>query len=375
MIVFLTLIYVAFLFVLIKLKVLPNTTMTWLSTVVWMVVLFLFLFIPMQWGAPSGPIRVLTRAVQIVPNVSGQVVEITARANTPLKKDDLLYQIDPEPFSIAVSLAEATLVRVKAQAKQDQDALNNALGQLQQADAAEALAQARYDDDTKLLASGTISQNRLEKRQTNLESAQGAVDQARASVSRAQTELGSVSENGVAAKVTEAQAQLDSALWNLGQASVRAPSDGYVTNLALAVGQRVTNLPFAPAMVFVDTSEDILVAEVHQIFLRHVEPGQPVELAIKTRPGETLTGTVEQIIDLTSQGQAMVSGALPAAGNVQAEPFFVRIKMDESSDVEGILPGAVGTAAIYTQSMAPTHIIRKVMMRMGSIMNYINPAL
>ena len=375
MIAFLTLIYVALLFVLIKIKVLPNSSMVWLSTIIWIVVLFIFLFIPMQWGAPAGPARVLTRAVQIVPNVSGQVAEIAARANVPLKKGDLLFRIDPEPFVIAEDLAKASLVRIQAQALQDKDALANAEAQLKQMQAAQTLAQARYDDDAKLVQSGAISENRLEKREADLDRANGAVDQANATVSQAQTELGAVTESGVVAKVAEAQAQLDQVRWNLEQTDVRAPADGFVTNLALAVGLRVTNMPFAPSMLFIDTSEKILIAEIHQIYLRHVQPGQEVEIAFKTRPGEMVTGKVETTINMTSQGQAIVSGTLSATGSVQAEPFFVRIALDDAVGSDLLLPGVVGTATIYTDSVAATHVIRKVMIRMEGILNYLNPAL
>ena len=69
MIVFMTLAYVAVLFVLIKLKVLPNTKATWLSTIVWVVVLFIFLFIPMQWGAPSGRALSYQPVIEVIPNV------------------------------------------------------------------------------------------------------------------------------------------------------------------------------------------------------------------------------------------------------------------------------------------------------------------
>jgi len=375
MIAFLALVYVALLFVLIKIKVLSNSPVVWLSTIVWIVVLLIFLFIPMQWGAPAGPARVLTRAVQIVPNVSGQVVDISVRPNVPLEKDDLLFRIDPEPFKIAEELAKASLVRVQAQALQDKDALANAEAQLKQMQAAQTLAQARYDDDAKLVQSGTISENRLEKREADLDRANGAVDQANAAVSQAQTELGAVTESGVVAKVAEAQAQLDQATWNLAQTEVRAPADGFVTNLALAIGQRVTNMPFAPSMLFVDTSEKILVAEIHQIYLRHVEAGQQVEIAFKTRPGEVVTGTVETVIDMASQGQSLVSGTLPTGGSVQAEPFFVRITLDDMAGDDLLLPGVVGTATIYTDSVAATHVIRKVMIRMEGILNYVNPSL
>ncbi len=375
MIVFLTLVYVAVLFVLIKMKVLPNTTMTWLSTIVWIVVLFTFLFIPMQWGAPAGPARVITRAVQIVPNVAGTVVEIAVRQNVPLKEGDLLFKIDPEPFEIGVELAEASLIRVNAQALQDKDALANARAQVKQAEAVQILAQARYDDDAQLVQSGTISENRLQQRETDLDRSNAAVDQTRTAVSRALIELGAVTKDGVAAKVAEARARLNQAKWNLAQTEVRAPGDGFVTNLALATGQRVVTLPLAPSMLFVDTSEKILVAEIHQIYLRHVEPGQMVEIAMKIRPGEILSGTVETIINLTARGQAMVAGSIAPTGTIQPEPFFVRIKLDDTVDTDLLLPGVVGSVAIYTENVAATHVIRRVMLRMESILNYLNPAL
>ncbi|WP_425046351.1 HlyD family secretion protein [Primorskyibacter sp. S87] len=375
MIIFLTLIYVALLFVLIKIKVLPNKPATWLSTIVWMVGLFLFLFIPMQWGAPSGSARLMTRAVQIVPNVSGQVVEIAAEPNVPMKAGDLLFRIDPEPFQIAVDLAKATLVRVKAQAEQDQDTLDDAIANLRKAEANEVLAQARYEDDLQLFEKEVISQNRLERRETELEAAQAATESARSSVSKAQIELGAVTEDGVVAKVAEAQAQLDQAVWNLEQTEVLAPSDGFATNLALTVGQRVTSLPLAPSGIFVDTSEEILLAEIQQIYLRHVKPGQLVEITLKMWPGKVFTGTVENRIDLASQGQALVTGTLAMGGSIGSEPFFVRIQTDEPLDFTKTPAGSVGSVAIYTESVATTHIIRKIMIRMEAILNYLNPVL
>ncbi|SLN59958.1 Inner membrane protein YiaV precursor [Falsiruegeria litorea R37] len=375
MIVFLTLIYVALLFVLIRLKVVPNSGLTWATTLVWMVVLFIFLFIPLQWGAPQGSTRVLTRAVQVIPNVNGEVIEITAEPNVAMKKGDLLFQLDPEPFQIALNAAEAQLVRVEAQAKQDIDALRNAEAQLRQALAAQVLAQNRYDDDAQLVQSGAISENRLEQRETDLEAAEAAVDQASAAISQAETELGAVTADGTVAKVAEAQANLDQARWNLKQTTVVAPSDGYITNLALAVGQRVTSFPIAPSMVFVDTSEKTLVVNIQQIYMRHLKPGQEVEIALKTKPGEILTGKVRLVTEIASQGQALVSGTVYSAGQIQAEPFVARIDLDDPALLTALPPGAVGTAAIYTESVKPTHIIRRVMIRMQSIMNYVIPPL
>ncbi|WP_433988662.1 Inner membrane protein YibH (plasmid) [Pseudoseohaeicola sp. NH-UV-7] len=375
MIVFLTLIYVAVLFVLIRAKVLPDTKATWATTGVWIVLLTVFLFIPMQWGAPSGPVRIMTRVVQIVPNVAGQVVEIVAKPNVAIKKGDVLFRIDPVPFQQSVDIAEANLVRVQAQSKQDLEALKTAQASLRQATAQKELAQARYDDDKKLVDSGTYSENRLERRASDLDQAAAAVDSARASVTRAEAELGAVMPGGKVAKLAEAETGLDQARWNLDQTIVRAPGDGYVTNLALSVGQRVVSLPFAPAMAFVDTAEAGPVAQIHQIYLRHIEPGQKVEIAMKTRPGKLIFGTVDRVIPAVSGGQAQVSGSIAAAEQVAAEPFLVRINSDNPEDAVFMVPGSVGTVAIYTESVGATHIIRKVMMRMTAIMNYLNPAL
>ena len=118
MVVFLTLIYVAVLFVLIRVKILPNTKPVWATTGLWMVLLLIVLFITMQWGAPTGPVRIMTRVVQIVPNVSGQVVEVDAEPNVALKKGDVLFRIDPVPFQQALDIAKANLVRMQAQSKQ-----------------------------------------------------------------------------------------------------------------------------------------------------------------------------------------------------------------------------------------------------------------
>nr|WP_319947261.1 HlyD family secretion protein [uncultured Shimia sp.] len=375
MIVFLTLIYVAVLFVLIKAKILPDTKVVWSTTGIWMVLLLIFLFIPMQWGAPSGPVRVLTRVVQIVPNVAGQVISVDITPNTPLKKGDVLFRIDPLPFQQAVDLAEANVVRTRALAEKDTEALNTAQANLSQAVARETLAQSRYDDDKKLVESEVYAENRLERRQSDLDQAAAGVRSARASVRDAQTELGALMPDGRPAKVAEAETKLAQAQWNLDQATVRAPSDGYVTNLALTVGQRVVSLPFAPAMAFVDTSEVKPVAQIQQIYLRHISPGQSVEIAMKTRPGKLIFGTVESIVPSVSTGQAIVSGSIASAVQISPEPFLVRINITNPEDDAFMAPGTVGSVAIYTESVGATHVIRKVMMRMTAILNYLNPML
>ncbi len=314
MIVFLTLVYVALLAVLVKLKILPNKPGTWLSTIVWVVLLFVGLFIPMQWGAPAGPARVMSYSVQIIPNVNGVVTEVPVEPNTPLKKGDVLFQLDPTIFQAAVDAKRAQL----------------------------SFQILRLQQFRKLASRDAGTRFQVEQTQ---------------------------------AEVDLLRAELQSAEWNLDETTVRAPSDGYVTVLALRPGQRVTSFPFQPAMVFIDSSTKRVVTQINQIYLRHVDVGEPVEVAFKTLPGRIVTGKVDAIVEVASQGQAVIGGTVPPPTRVLAEPFYVRIAFDDSELLEELPPGAVGTAAIYTQSVAPTHIIRKVMLRMESIMNYVKPGL
>lgn len=310
MIAFLTLCYVALLAILVWLKVLPNTLWTWLSTIVWMVLLFVVLFIPMQWGAPAGPARIMTYTVQIIPNVAGPVLEVPVESNRPIKKGEILFTIDPTTYQAARDAAQAQLSFQELRLEQYKQLASTAAGTRFQVEETEAL-------------------------------------------------------------VRQLTAELETAEWNLNETTVRAPADGFVTYVALRPGQRVVTFPVQPAMTFVDTSNKIVGVQIQQIYQRHLERGQSVEIAFKTRPGRIYTGKVEAVVQVTHESQAVTGGTVPEAETVHAEPFFVRIELDDS-DLE--LPaGTAGTAAIYTGSAAMTHIIRKVMIRMESYMNYIIP--
>src|SRR5277367_6248383 len=94
-------------------------------------------------------------------------------------------------------------------------------------------------------------------------------------------------------EVDQLKAQLESAKWNLDKTVVRAPADGYATNVALRKGARVANLPLSPVMAFIDTSDTLVGVEINQNDARYVRVGQPVEVTFKFEPGVVRTGKVE----------------------------------------------------------------------------------
>ena len=107
-----------------------------------------------------------------------------------------------------------------------------------------------------------------------------------------------------------------------------------------------------------------------------MKPGQPVEVVLKLRPGKTFAATVDSIAPINSDGQIQASGIVPEIGTASfsAQQFIVIVNIDdENIDANLLAGGAMGTAAIYTESARMTQVIRRVMVRMQTWMNYVVP--
>jgi multidrug resistance efflux pump len=312
MIAVLTLLYLAVLFLAVKLKLIRLTLWWKLSPIVWMLFLTIALFIPMQFYAPGGAVIAGNYSVQIVPNVAGQVIEVPVEPNVPLEKGAILFRIDPIPYQAAVDDLTAQL----------------------------KLTETRLGQAIRLADSGAGSIYDVES---------------------------------MTAQLAQIEARLDQARFNLEQTVVRAPADGYVTNVALRVGARVAAAPIAAAMAFIETGDPILAMQVFQKDLRYIEPGQPAEIAFKMFPGNVYNARVVQVMPASVVGMQAPSGFAAAPSQIVHAPMWVRLELDDASLLPDLRVGATGTGAIYTNKGVPTQIIRRVMVRMDAIINYLSP--
>jgi multidrug resistance efflux pump len=171
-------------------------------------------------------------------------------------------------------------------------------------------------------------------------------------------------------EVDQLKAQLEGAKWNLDKTVVRAPGNGYVTNVALRKGARVST---AAVMAFIDTSETLIGIEIPQNDARYVESGQDVELTFKFMPGQVYTGKVEAVLQAIATGQVQASGLAVAPSSITAAPFVVRVALDDKEFAQRLPAGSTGVAAIFTDRVKAAHIIRKVLLRQTAIMNYVLP--
>ena len=370
MIVFLTVCFTAIVLLLAKLKVLPWNLLTKLSPVGFALLLLVFLFIPLQWGAPAGAVLVVRQSVQIVPNVAGQVVEVPIRPNVPLKKEDVLFRIDPRPYQYALDAMKAVL----AESEQAVPQLKAAQAGVNQARAVRDRSKQLYERYAKANVGGSrpFSEQEVESRRLTYVSNEAALERALAVEKQARLVAESQIE-GVNTTVDRLRAEVLKAEFDLAQTTVRAPADGYVTNLGLREGARVAAFPISSVMAFVDTSATIIGAQIQQIYVRHIRQGQTAEVTLKAFPGEVLTAKVVSVLQATAEGQITASGTARTAQSLSPGPFFVRLELDDPARANSIPAGATGQVAIYTDKIKMAHIIRKVMLRMTAWMNFILP--
>lgn len=372
--------------------------------------------------------RFYTVTTPILPAVAGRVIDVPVVPNTPLREGDVLFQIDPLPYQYEVDRLEAALVAANtdlgqlekrlagAEAASDQARAEilasesefdrQAQRQLEQAEAASAqvksqlsLARKDYNRYKELVEKGTVPRQKFEQAEEQVErltaqlrETQAAIAQAEEVVKGGGDKLQSVREqlrqaeaqeeeiridleaqsNGTNPEVQQVVAELDLKRWQLRQTTVRAPGDGYVTQLTLRPGQMATALPLAPIMIFVHAEKPTLVASFPQNVIADFKPGLKAELAFKAYPGKIFPATVRGILPTIAEGQASASGQLRTVTPAQA-PGRIPVLFDYGGDVEelGLPGGAQAMIAVYTDNLHPIGLMRKIILRIKSWENYI----
>jgi multidrug resistance efflux pump len=314
------------------------------------------------------------------------VIEVPVEeGNRLVKKGEVLFKIDPEPYQLAVNQLQAQLATAIASQKELEESLKGARGAVDQSTARMReigarleLARTRVTQNRELVATGAGSKFDLEQAETNLKELQGQFDAARATQVQAQASERQVQQklgakvNGEFAQVAQIRAQLENARWDLEQTVTLSPCDCYVVNLQLRAGGFVAGIPFNAVMTLVE-AEGQVVALFNQNELHQVAPGNEAEFTLYTYPGRIIKGTVDSVIWAQGQGQLPPSGTLPMIGVLTQPPGRFAVKFDIADrDKELFMAaGAAGGAAIYTEHFAAIHILRKVILRVSAYINYL----
>jgi multidrug resistance efflux pump len=397
----------------IKLKLLPWTTPWKVGVAIFPIVMIAILLLLLNIVAPTTTdVRVVRYVVPVVSLVRGRVVAVPVENNRPVKRGDVLFKIDPTPFqnevqSLAARLAseeakvgadrarlsemQARLANAESGERQLREQLNEATNRAAALSASLALAQKRVGQNTELVKTGAGNRFDLEQAETSVNELSSQIAAARATeqqvreklAGRVKGDLASVAE--VKAQIATAQAQvqvsqaqvdttraqLENARWDLSQTTVVAPGNGTMVNVMLRPGFFVAGMPFNEVMTFVEDEYQIF-ALFGQNELHQVAPGNEAEITLDTYPGRVIKAHVDSIIWAQAQGQLEASGDLPRTTFV-APPgrFPVKLVVGERDHALFLAAGARGSAAIYTEHLAMVHIIRKVLLRVASYLDYV----
>src|SRR3954471_23322591 len=397
----------------IKFKLLPWTTPWKVGVAIFPVVMIALMFLLLNIFAPTTTdVRVVNYTVPIVSQVRGRVVDVPVENNRPVKKGDVLFRIDPTPYQNEVASLEAQLMSnqakvgaeherlMEAQAKltdthsseeQLREQLNSATSHIAALTPSLELARKRVAQNTELVSAGAGNRFDLEQSQTSVNELTAQVASARAAeqevrakldgrvngdiatVAQAKAQVATAAANVkvAEAQVATTQAQLENARWDLLQTTIRSPGNGRMVNVMLRPGFFVAGMPFNEVMTYVDDEYQIF-ALFNQNELHEVEPGDEVEITLDTYPGRIIKAHVDSIMWAQSQGQVDASGNLPKTSFIPPPGRFpVKLLVEERDHALFLASGATGAAAIYTPHFAPIQIIRKVLIRVESYLDYI----
>lgn len=295
-------------------------------------------------------------------NTKEQIKKIHVKLEQPVKKGDLLFEVEKAPFQLAVNQRIAQLVEDKRNIQALEAAVATAASRVEQAKAVMMSAKAELDVTSGMRADDADAVSRLtyDVDRYSYVSAQAAVAAATASHTSAEFAL-----QGARNALGATEAQLRTAELDLNRVGIRAPADGFLVNWQAREGTMTTTVITSAQGAFQDMGTTRVLAIFRQNLLKNVASGDSVEIAFKSSPGFLAEGKVEAILEYTGEGQLLTSGVLPVAATIGSKGFLaVKITLDDEDFARGLPLGGAGTTAIYTKVGKPFHAITKIVVRM-----------
>ena len=211
----------------------------------------------------TGTLEAVT-TVQVGSQVSGTIKTLHADFNSEVRQGQVIAELDPSLFETQVEQAQATLVRLEAEAER---------ARIQAADAQITLRRTR-----DLFGKDLVPANDLESAESN-------------------ASLVAASVKAADAQVAQAQASLNQVQVNLSHTIIRAPIDGVVIARNVDVGQTVAASMSAPTLFVLarDLAEMRVSANVDESDIGEIQAGQAVQFRVDAYPDTMFTGAVSQV--------------------------------------------------------------------------------
>jgi len=293
-----------------KFKVLPWNK-TWKITC-YSLAFFIALFVvgALHYFTPTSRSAVVQSYSQrVYPQVTGEVIRSITESNS-VSKGDILFEVDPTPFQLAVDSAKANL----------------------------ELTQIKYDDAKTLVEKGVEREKSMDI---------------------------------VTAELAAAKASYDQALFNLKNTKVIASFDGMVLYSTLTVGQIVT--PMRPAMTLQKKTNKWLATVIDQTGLGHIEPGTEVKIVFSSVPGKVFDSVVQDVAPSLVQGQVFSDDRTrPIDSVMNVRPIYgLKVALPKDLPSHVYREGTTASVTVFTDPDNPINILAKIIAWISAILTYL----
>lgn len=311
--------------------------------------------------------------IQVAPQIDGRVTKVAVTDEATVKSGDLLFEIDARPFAYRVRQLEAELAQAQSQVKQLQLQYNAATQEVKATESQLDFNKQNFDKIDELYKEKDATYREwVQARDDYLES-QATLEKVQAEQSVAQ-EAATAQIDDVHVLIRQAQSALNEAKFDLEQTKVYASVDGRISNLQLRSGSYVKEGD--QVLTMIDTTQWWVVANFMENAVARMEPQQPAELSLATRPGRVYGGKVLNIGAGVAQGQGVPSGELPLVESPsywvhQPQRLPVRLVFDDPAATGPLHVGASVKVTIYTSRGNPVNLIAMIWQRITSWLDFV----
>jgi multidrug efflux system membrane fusion protein len=318
------------------------------------VVLILWVWAAIERHPRTDDAFVQANVIGVAPRVRGQIIQLNVQDNQEVKEGDVLFQIDPADYELALTNAVSALAALDQQVEvaRAQDSELKFQVKAAQASVEQAKAQLKQATNTlnrlePLLPKGFATADDVDKAQTAVAVATAALAAGEERSNQAKTALSSLAT--LIAQRPGAAAAVDLAKLNLSYCTVTAPFPGRVINLNLSIGAYASF--GVPVFALLDTRKWYVIANFREGEIRHFTTGSPVDVYLLSAPSHHFNGKVQGIgWAVAAKDEIDISHGVPDVPRELnwvhiAQRFPVRIEI-ENPDPELFRSGASAVAII-----------------------------
>jgi multidrug resistance efflux pump len=289
--------------------------------------------------------------IAISSQVNGQVVKVAVKDNQLVKKADLLFQIDTEDYEMKVKESQVKLDQAHQEVKALIAQVKASAAHVEQGKAQLKLAQTERDRILKALKTNAVSHAYADQAVASVDNAKAKLDASIADLEESRAKLGVSGEGNV--RIRSAKVDLQYAKLRLSWTSIYAPSDGYVTNLNLKVGDYAE--AGSAVMAFVNNNSYYIFGYFKETQLKNIKPGQRAVVTLMGYPDQPIEGVVNSIGRAISTPDTADIGELVPEISATfdwvrlAQRIPVKIILKKIPEGVDLVSGMTASVAVYTE--------------------------